>query len=1702
MFLLRKYQRVISVFFLIVFFSTFNPSTLWANNGGPKQPEAKAVEPIGTTNMVDPFTGNFSYNIPLLDVGGYPINISYSSDPSMEQDASWVGLGWNIGVGNIDRTVRGLPDDFAGDKIHTVANQKVSKTGGYSVGAGLQVFGFDIDGIAGGIDVNLSLGPFYNNYTGYGSVIGLNGQLGIGASKSPHTVNMGVGVKAHSNDGLTIMPTVGYQFDADKKKVNENEGSISFGRGYNTRTGWASYTVDTYLKKGKGMMSGSTPISYARPTTFPKATLPIYSLNLNLKTTIGAALLGGHVNGTILAYYSAQGLKSNVEDLVIANADVTEIGFKPEDLPAMAKAFNPLAPLLMRSSSEMATPSYGYLYSEKGISSERVMHDYNRENDGPFTNNRPNLAIPVYTHDVYQMSGQGIGGMFRPFRNDIGVLHDTYMENTSTSLDFPPLEIGGGNAVHIGVNASVSGVGSTSRLWTDENQFLNLIKFKGYDIDNALYQPSYFKQSGELSARFSKKVWDNFGEFDPVQLSVFKAGNGSIGNVMQVYKSDGTHAEKKVSEHLVNEFRQPRNQSVQFLNAAEAKKFGVEKGILLYKENSFAMDAYGRYLPDSYISRDDVSRGMLPHHISEMSVTTAAGMRYIYGIPSYNTSQKEVSFAKECNGVEPYYDDDIKTGLTYYTLEDNSVSNKNGVDNHYESRNIPAYARSFMLNAILSDDYVDVGEDGPSDDDIGNYTKFNYSQIEENRWRSPVQEKTAHYFEGFRAHHNDGRGSYSYGTRQLWYVHSIETKTHVAQFVLENREDGAGVLGENGGIDATNVMKKLVRIDLFAKPDKIKEVKSDGTYKALPLKSIHFEYDYSLCKGTPNNVNGNGKLTLKKIFFTYQNSQRTALMPYEFTYGFNPNYEIKAHDRWDTYKPHKSSQLNNTDFPYALQNKTQADKNAQAWNLNSIKLPSGGELKVDYESDDYAYVQDKNAMQMFMIKGFGDNSNGSNVNNTAIGDVVFFELKDFVFPDTEDTEEANRQKAKGIIARDYLRDLVTNNDYMYFKCSLEGLSKDYVTGYAKLDLAHNDPYGVATDGNGVHYGYVRLKKSYVGTEKESSADDDDSKLYMNPIKKWGIGLVKNSMPWIASGGDYVGCNEDLSDNVMDVLEMLFLYKASEITAAFGNTYADLVDAPFLSGVDISRSFIRLYNPDGKKLGGGSRVKRITISDDWGAITGNNNNITMSRGQEYSYTIKDAYNRDISSGVASWEPAAGGEENVFKQPIFVSESRLGVPSDEYVLETPLGESFYPSPSVGYSKVTTRDIAANVDETDDIIVYTYNKTGYSESEFYTAKDFPVIARHTPVEVKRTPPALGALQNILQRSIKDYVAASQGYSIEVNDMHGKPKAARVFQEAEAEQPAALLSSVEYKYKTDSKGKLDNEVLVMNRAAVAGKNDFIEKRLVGVDFDFVADMNEHKTESSTILVGGNLETFLASIIPMAIPIVIPGYSYELNQLRTAVTTKVITRYGLIDKVITNDLGKQDVAENEVYDAETGAVIVSSTLNQYGDPVYAVNYPAHYAYDQMGMAYKNAGALFKMPNVTTLDGASDILIAGDELYAINEDSVKTGGKPMKAWVKSVSGDIVELIDVDGFPLIKNGGDGKYTMKVLRSGRRNLQSASLGNVVTLKNPISKPDNAPYQFSLEKVLNASAVEYENRWRTFCDCDFQPPKLAPKPAARIR
>ncbi|CAL2105578.1 conserved hypothetical protein [Tenacibaculum sp. 190524A02b] len=114
----KQTRRTIAMFFLLNFLSTLFPyNVLYANNNGPNAPEAAAFEPVDATDMVNLATGDFTYVLPLLNVpspeGGYPVTLNYHAGIAMDQEASWVGLGWNLNPGALNRGISGYPDDWS-----------------------------------------------------------------------------------------------------------------------------------------------------------------------------------------------------------------------------------------------------------------------------------------------------------------------------------------------------------------------------------------------------------------------------------------------------------------------------------------------------------------------------------------------------------------------------------------------------------------------------------------------------------------------------------------------------------------------------------------------------------------------------------------------------------------------------------------------------------------------------------------------------------------------------------------------------------------------------------------------------------------------------------------------------------------------------------------------------------------------------------------------------------------------------------------------------------------------------------------------------------------------------------------------------------------------------------------------------------------------------------------------------------------------------------------------------------------------------------------------------------------------------------------------------------------------------------------------------------------------------------------------------
>ena len=302
---------------------TLLPTLAYGLTGGPSQPEVQSFEPIGTTQMVNPFSGDFTYNVPLLDVGGYPVNLSYHSGVGMDQEASWVGLGWNINPGVINRNMRGLPDDFKGDVVKMTNNMKDNMTlklvASVDLADLIEVFGFSPKKFVKKLDMGFKLGLLYNNYKGVGY------EIGTDFTKGPLNLELGF----NSQSGIDVNPSITFSKDATVEK-NENtfimkSGATSVSTGFNSRSGLKALSIRSEYSKASTTVTesadgeevedddmdtkikssnGSAQISFANSSYMPTLNPNSFSNHYSATVKPGPKFVGVFPNAKITGFFS------------------------------------------------------------------------------------------------------------------------------------------------------------------------------------------------------------------------------------------------------------------------------------------------------------------------------------------------------------------------------------------------------------------------------------------------------------------------------------------------------------------------------------------------------------------------------------------------------------------------------------------------------------------------------------------------------------------------------------------------------------------------------------------------------------------------------------------------------------------------------------------------------------------------------------------------------------------------------------------------------------------------------------------------------------------------------------------------------------------------------------------------------------------------------------------------------------------------------------------------------------------------------------------------------------------------------------------------------------------------------------------------------------------------------------------------------
>lgn len=162
-------------------------------------------------------------------------------------------------------------------------------------------------------------------------------------------------------------------------------------------------------------------------------------------------------------------------------------------------------------------------------------------------------------------------------------------------------------------------------------------------------------------------------------------------------------------------------------------------------------------------------QGIMASQIGGFMITNESGVTYHYALPAYSGNEHVYTEAV-----------DHSNGLTY---------------NHLSKPN--PYAYTWFLTAVTGPDYVDRGSAGLDESDWGYWVSFSYGKWSATyNWRNPS--------EGFHRDLDGKFQSFSTGTKELYYLNSVSTRTHTAIFEKDWRLDGKGAAEVRGRPDASN----------------------------------------------------------------------------------------------------------------------------------------------------------------------------------------------------------------------------------------------------------------------------------------------------------------------------------------------------------------------------------------------------------------------------------------------------------------------------------------------------------------------------------------------------------------------------------------------------------------------------------------------------------------------------------------------------------------------------------------------------------------------------------------------------------------------------------------------------------------------------------------------------------------------------------
>ncbi|WP_135399364.1 hypothetical protein [Hymenobacter metallicola] len=925
-----------------------------------------------------------TYNIPVIDVPGpersFSLPLTYRAGIRLEQEASWVGLGWSLNPGAIARSLNNYPDDASSESYASVFKKEVDR-GWYGGVPGLLDLTWDSEtGHSGTADlIGLASVGWENGQLNSGDLVGIKYTKGEGVSADP--VRMAFAAVTIASIGSATAVT-------SSKSVATKAIAIGGEVGTSVGTSAAIGTAMGMVGRAGGSAGGNSR--------------PIVRMQNKLL----------HTNYWVF-------FNDNKEESMYGSLYFQDMSQNVAGAPAIPGVDR--GPLVYNGSLQgPAEKAPVYLYSrrysdestvEREVGGDLHQHVGRGESEYRVTSLRP-ISI---AHDDFSVMGAGVSGSIRPQRLEVGsIAFPKKMGDEHDKYSLVPFL----NDYKVGFryeNSASNGY-DYHRYETPQGESETGI------THDAQGEGSLIVRDERLKTRFTVASTGAPAATAPARKGVRNRVNETTG-ARERALLQGKHVEWYSNEEIEKQIyhTSAEGNGEQFLECYKPTLRSVRRQQIV----GYTLDTRKPFATRHYIPRyDSVDAGTsfnafrirLPGKgIGAFRVTAEDGTTYHYSLPVYHYAT--YSEANEKTTDRPSFSSSrLGDGTGQYI-----------------------YATTWLLTAITSSDYVDRHHLGVVDDqDWGGWVKFEYGRFAPHyKWRQPYVGEAYPEPAGPQFVNENSTGSFSEGAKQTYYLNSIRTRSHTALFVKSVRQDGRGHFSGRTadqsplGLDEQKPSSSL-RLDeiiLLTNQDADKLATANGilpagstaapvpaltantadnaheqdtrtlangdTYRYVldaqdiaadarirdyinqrALKRVVFHYSYRLCVGTPNSfaslsplpkmgvdeahLGRSGKLTLESL--STFGPLNTKLIPdFKFTYGSNPAY---GRGKWDGFGMYNSRATDTRDGHAIIDNHQAASEDGAAWSLTEILTPLGSRTRIAYERDQYAMVSEYGTKQL------------------------------------------------------------------------------------------------------------------------------------------------------------------------------------------------------------------------------------------------------------------------------------------------------------------------------------------------------------------------------------------------------------------------------------------------------------------------------------------------------------------------------------------------------------------------------------------------------------------------------------------------------------------------------------------------------------------------------------------------------------------